>query len=169
MPCCALITTVYGRRAPDPAPAMASQKPEAQRRQARCRFAYHVAACTCEGLRVVSPPALLAPRGVPRTLAHRPDTRAPEVFGAPRVRSASPLRGLLYAFWRRRSRLASARGGAHIDILHSVVEPPILCVRSLEGLHPKAPHPISVPKIVTPRGAQVAPVTPPAPPPSLRH
>src|SRR5215510_13293607 len=82
---------------------------------------------------------------------------------------ASPLRVLLYAFWSRRSRLASARGGAHIDILHSVVEPPILCVRSLKGLHPKAPHPISVPKSVTPRGAQVAPVTPPAPPPSLRH
>src|SRR5262245_60117401 len=118
-------------------------------------------------------------------LAHRPDTRAPEVVGAPRVRSASsprlrrrsapsltgalPLRVLLYAFWSRRSRLASARGGTHIDILHAVVEPPILCVRSLEGLPPKAPHPISVPKIVTPRGAQVAPVTPPAPPPSLRH
>src|SRR5207237_10169995 len=97
------------------------------------------------------------------------DTRTPGVVGAPRVRSASPLRGLLYAFWRRRSRLASARGGAHIDILHSVVEPPIICVRSLEGLHPKATHPISVPKIVTPRGAQVAPDTPPATLPSLRH
>src|SRR5262249_27070864 len=109
------------------------------------------------------------PRGVPRTLAHRPDTRAPEVFGAPRVSSASPLRVFLYAFWSRRSRLASARGGAHIDILYSVVEPPILCVRRLEGWHPKAPHPISVPKSVTPRGAQGAPVTPPAPPPSLRH
>src|SRR2546426_12044585 len=113
--------------------------------------------------------SLLAQRCVPRTLAHRPDTRAPGVFGAPRVRSASPPRGLLYAFWRRRSRLASARGGAHIDLLHAVVEPPIICVSSLEGLHPKAPHPIAVPKIVTPRGAQVAPVTPPAPPPSLRH
>src|SRR6266700_4148482 len=55
--------------------------------------------------------SLLAQRGVPRTLAHRPDTRAPGVVGALRVRSASPLRGLLYAFWRRRSRLASARGG----------------------------------------------------------
>src|SRR5438552_481942 len=70
--------------------------------------------------------SLLAQRCVPRTLAHRPDTRAPGVFGAPRVRSASPLRGLLYAFWRRRSRLASARRGVHIDILHAVVEPPIV-------------------------------------------
>src|SRR5881296_151129 len=164
---------------------MASKKQDAQRRPARCIFAYHEAACKCEGLSFVSQPALLAPRGVPRTLAHRPDTRAPEVFGAPRVRSASsprlrrrrgasltaplPLRGLLYAFWSRRSRLASARGGAHIAILHAVVEPPSICVSSLEGLHPKAPHPIAVPKIVTPRGAQVAPVTPPAPPPSLRH
>ena len=148
---------------------MASKKQDAQCRQARCICEYHEAACKCEGLSVVSQPALLAPRGVPRTLAHRPKTRAPEVFGAPRVRSASPLRVLLYAFWSRRSRLASARGGAHIDILHSVVEPPIICVSSLEGLHPKATHPISVPKIVTPRGAQVAPVTPPAPPPSLRH
>ena len=34
------------------------------------------------------------------------------------MRSSSPLRGLLYAFWNHRSRLASARGGAHIDILH---------------------------------------------------
>src|SRR5215470_15241915 len=148
---------------------MAAKKHDAQRRQARCICAYHAAACTCEGLRCVSHPVLLAPRGVPRTLAHRPDTRAPAVFGAPRVRGASPLRGLLYAFWSRRSRRASARGGAHIDILHAVVEPPILCVRSLKGLHPKAPHPLSVPKSVTPRGAQVAPVTPPAPPPSLRH
>ena len=90
---------------------MASKTHDAQRRQARCRFAYHKAACTCAGLRVVSHPALLAPRGVPRTLAHRPDTRAPEVFGAPRVRSASPLRVLLYAFWRRRSRLVSAMRG----------------------------------------------------------
>src|SRR4029453_5658859 len=148
---------------------MASKKQDAQRRQARCICEYHEAACKCEGLSVVSQPALLAPRGVPRTLAHRPKTRAPEVFGAPRVRSASPLRVLLYAFWSRRARVASARGGAHIDILHSVMEPPIICVSSLEGLHPKATHPISVPKIVTPRGAQVAPVTPPAPPPSLRH
>src|SRR5262252_6215105 len=90
---------------------MAAKKHDAQRRQARCICAYHEAACKCEGLRVVSQPALLAPRGVPRTLAHRPDTRAPEVFGAPRVRSASPLRVLLYAFWSRRSRLASAKGG----------------------------------------------------------
>ena len=60
-----------------------------------------------------------------------------------------------------------SQGGAYIDILHSVVEPPILCVRSLEGLHPKATHPISVPKTHT--RAQVAPVTLPAPPPSLRH
>src|SRR2546430_11431938 len=90
---------------------MASKKQDAQRRQARCIFAYHEAACKCEGVSVVSQPALLAPRGVPRTLAHRPDTRAPGVFGAPRVRSASPLRVFLYAFWSRRSRLASARGG----------------------------------------------------------
>ena len=69
---------------------------------------------------VVSQPALLAPRGVPRTLAHRPDTRAPEVFGAPRVRSASPLRGLLYAFWRHRSRLASARGGFPMGFMSGV-------------------------------------------------
>src|SRR6266849_2322519 len=39
------------------------------------------------------------------------DARAPGVVVAPRVRSASPLRGFLYAFWSRRSRLASARGG----------------------------------------------------------
>src|SRR5215470_1403761 len=90
--------------------------------------------------------SLLVQRGVPRTLAHRPDTRAPGVFRAPRVRSASfpatkwaeggqfngppsprrrrrrapsltgalPLGILLYAFWSRRSRLASARGGAHM-------------------------------------------------------
>src|SRR5215813_1396610 len=125
---------------------MASKKQDAQRRQARCIFEYHEAACTCEGLRCVSHPVLLAPRGVPRTLAHRPDTRAPEVCGAPRVRRASPLRVFLYAFWSRRSRRASARGGAHIAILYSVVEPPILCVSRLEGLPPKAPHPISVPK-----------------------
>src|SRR5262249_43130211 len=31
----------------------------------------------------------LAQRCVPHTLAHRPDTRAPGVFGAPQVRSAS--------------------------------------------------------------------------------
>src|SRR5215510_9966454 len=105
---------------------MASKKQEAQRRQPRFIFEYHEAACKCEGLRCVSQPVLLAPRGVPRTLAPRPDTRAPEVFGAPRVRSASPLRVLLYTFWSRRSRRASARGGAHIDILHSVVEPPII-------------------------------------------
>src|SRR5207249_2661001 len=61
-----------------------------------------------------------------RALAHRPDTRAPGVVGALRVRSASPLRGLLYALWSRRSRLASARGGAHNNILHAVMEPPIL-------------------------------------------
>src|SRR5215471_5997157 len=112
---------------------MAAKKQDAQRRQARFIFEYHEAACKCEDLRCVSQPVLLAPCGVPRTLAHRPDTRAPEVFGAPRVRSASPLRVLLYAFWSRRSRRASARGGAHIDILHSGVEPPILCVRSLGG------------------------------------
>jgi hypothetical protein len=58
--------------------------------------------------------SLLAQRCVPRTLAHRPDTRAPGVFGAPRVRSASPLRVLLYAFWSHRLRLASVRGGAHM-------------------------------------------------------
>src|SRR5262245_25804345 len=55
--------------------------------------------------------SLLAQRCVLRTLAHRPDTRAPGVCGAPQVRSASPLRVLLYALWSRRSRLASARGG----------------------------------------------------------
>ena len=33
------------------------------------------------------------------------------------MRSASSLRGLLYAFWRRRSRLASAWGGAHISLV----------------------------------------------------
>jgi len=59
MPCCALITTVYGQRAPDPEPAMASKKPDAQRRQARCIFAYHAAAWQCEGLRVVRQPAFV--------------------------------------------------------------------------------------------------------------
>jgi hypothetical protein len=43
-----------------------------------------------------------------RGRAHRPDTRAPGVFEAPRVRSTSPLWVLLYTFWSRRSRMASA-------------------------------------------------------------
>src|SRR5262245_25172086 len=65
--------------------------------------------------------SLLVQRGVPRTLAYRPDTRAPGVVGALRVRSASPLRGLLYAFWSRPSRLASARGGKRgVPRLHSM-------------------------------------------------
>src|SRR5215471_10832511 len=64
---------------------MASKKQDAQRRQARFIFEYHEAACTCEGVRCVSQPVLLAPRGVPRTLTQRPDTRAPQVFGAPRA------------------------------------------------------------------------------------
>src|SRR5712691_9451181 len=84
--------------------------------------------------------SLLAQRCVPRTLAHRPDTRAPGVFGAPRVRSASPLRVLLYAFWSRRSRLASARRGAHIDILHSVEETPGISPLSVTGALSESPR-----------------------------
>src|SRR5262245_24690010 len=54
-------------------------------------------------------PSLLVQRGVLWTLAPRRATRAPGVVVAPRVRNASLLQGLLYAFWSRRSRRASVR------------------------------------------------------------
>ena len=53
--------------------------------------------------------ALTDPFGLVRRAWHAGEVD--DVVVAPRVRGASPLRGLLYAFWGRRSRLASARGG----------------------------------------------------------
>src|SRR5215510_16014890 len=86
---------------------------------------------------VVSPCTALCGAGARPSPRHASTWSFRSATGAPRLSSAV----LLYAFWSRLSRLASARGGAHIDILHSVVEPPLLSSAFLPSKKADWAHP----------------------------